>query len=118
MIEFTEEQQQWIDSHYLLLPVDADGVPIKTLDELTCGSVAAVCNDEQGCYVFVHRGFDNGCYLMEGLEPRGCRHVKPDPLAELLDTLSRRAFVDEDDRARAVSETAERIRELMGVDDD
>jgi hypothetical protein len=38
MIEFSEEQQQWIDSHYVLLPKDKDGVPIHVGDEMvSCG---------------------------------------------------------------------------------
>lgn len=33
-MQFTDEQQRFIDEHYQLLPVDADGVPIRPGDEL------------------------------------------------------------------------------------
>lgn len=33
-MQFTDEQQRFIDDHYQLLPVDADGVPIRPGDEL------------------------------------------------------------------------------------
>ena len=31
-MQFTDEQQRFIDEHYQLLPVDADGVPIRVGD--------------------------------------------------------------------------------------
>ena len=33
-MQFTDEQQRFIDEHYQLLPVDADGVPIRVGDVL------------------------------------------------------------------------------------
>ena len=33
-MQFTDEQQRFIDEHYQLLPVDADGVPIRVGDRL------------------------------------------------------------------------------------
>lgn len=36
-MQFTDEQQHYIDEHYQPLPVDADGVPIHIGDELTNG---------------------------------------------------------------------------------
>ena len=47
-MQFTDEQQRFIDEHYQLLPVDADGVPIhvgddmETLDEQHKGEHCAV----------------------------------------------------------------------------
>lgn len=34
MIEFSKEQQQWIDSNYMLLPKDINGVPIHVGDKV------------------------------------------------------------------------------------
>lgn len=43
-MQFTDEQQRFIDEHYQLLPVDADGVPIHVGDvmELSSGAVEEV----------------------------------------------------------------------------
>ena len=34
-MQFTDEQQRFIDEHYQLLPTDADGVPIRVGDKVT-----------------------------------------------------------------------------------
>ena len=36
-MQFTDEQQRFIDEHYQLLPLDANGVPIRVGDVLTDG---------------------------------------------------------------------------------
>ena len=33
-MDFTPEQQEWIDSRYILLPLDAEGEPLRVGDEI------------------------------------------------------------------------------------
>ena len=84
-MEFTVEQQQWIDSHYLLLPVDADGVPIRVGDKAInvnkpsdTYTVVAITSDS----VFVYGGNAR-------IKASQVRHVNPRTLEDVLNEYSR-----------------------------
>lgn len=112
MIEFTDEQQQWIDSHYLLLPVDADGVPIRVGDKIEhrghTGDVWLFGANEIMCT-------DRVCY------PIGeCHIVKPRTLEDVLLEFGNRVCNSGHqwglDAADVVPQFADEIRELIGGD--
>ena len=80
-----------IESGYMKLPVDADGVPIKPGDEMQFGTDAPVRVDSIGtsrCYCgdFGWFGSNGGFYGRGTL--RSCRHVKRDTVESLLQELA------------------------------
>lgn len=121
MIEIADAIEAEIKSRYMLLPVDADGAPIRCGDEVTTDalwnekwSVFAVASDY---WVDV-----DGCTH----KPCATHHAKPDPLKELLSELANEVWEASctcqttwsDSGLDGIEERyAERIRELMEVDE-
>lgn len=79
-----DEIEQEIAERYIELPVDADGVPIHVGDELYNGEVIAFGGLAEGGVVFVHRGFDDGNYILEAFASNITHHVKPRTIEEVL----------------------------------
>ena len=78
-VQFTPEQQRYIDEHYLLLPVDADGVPIHVGDEIEYGNGTR----DKVRFIVINEG--EPTFNERGWCPNHCHHVKPDPIKELLE---------------------------------
>lgn len=100
-----------IETRYMRLPVDADGVPIRPGDEMQFGTDATVRVDSIGtsrCYCgdFGWFGSNGGFYGRGTL--RSCRHVKPDTVESLLEKFA--DMPERIDRIAAVSRYAEHIR--------
>lgn len=114
-MQFTDEQQRFIDEHYQLLPVDADGVPIRVGDEM------AFEDGEE----FEVKGFggsraerlfylnENGRFCWGIAE--NCRHVKPDSWVRIIgDAMSFEGDGWYSTRDDAMAELVERCRRLAG----
>lgn len=113
-----DEIEREIAERYMLLPVDADGVPIRVGDVMCSAGirekghkviVSAIFEDG-----FVEYGSDNG--LIGPLRQEDWVHVKPrtieDVLRDLVDGIDSVEF----DALTAIGEAADEIRELMEVD--
>lgn len=111
-----------ISERYMLLPVDADGVPIRVGDAIAEKPFRPNTGEKPAEVVCMLLNSDG--WAIGDCDPRGhwygplqLEHVKPDPLKELLeeftDALNSQA---EDDGRDLCAEYAERIRELMGDD--
>ena len=124
-VQFTPEQQRYIDEHYLLLPVDADGVPIHVGDSIVWGESNRIFKiyavDESGA---IGNSGENHSLSEHWLSSVNCRHVKPDPVKELLEEFvsshcavacSGKKTNEERDAERdaVVDEYAARIREAV-----
>ena len=109
--EIAEESEAEIDSRYMLLPCDADGVPIRIgdtvreMDDCVPMKVMSLTFYEDCVDV-------NAC----GMNPKLLFHVKPrtieDVLRDLVDGIGDVEF----DALTAIGEAADEIRELMEVD--
>ena len=117
--EFADEIQAEVDSKYLLLPVDSEGVPIRVNDMLrrdgdgSIRKVYAVGND-----TFVTW---DSCEERYGLRaPSLWSHVKPrtveDVLMELVDETARQGHQIGLTAQEIVTKYADEIRELMAND--
>lgn len=117
-MEFTKEQQEYIDKYYLRCPCDADGVPIRVGDAVEFGpnrnqGIVKALNERM--VIAIHVDCDYTNYAKYGLlwDTDSCRHVKSrtleDVLAEFADMPERI------DRIAATKRYADEIRELMGV---
>ena len=104
-----DEIEREIESRYLLLPVDSDGVPIKLGDDLEivehskrikCKSISV---SERGWTVC---GPDEWSNLYT--TPLECRHVKPRTLENVL--------AEVENGELSIDGAAAEIRELLGVD--
>ena len=130
---FIDEIEREISERFMLLPCDADGAPIHVGDEIECSA-----NGYEGTFtVFaIGDGTIVGNHDIEWIRNNPskwfhvasyCRHVKPDPLKELLRDACMNAMrirceqgvgtdisieVDETE----LTSYADRIRELMGGD--
>ena len=112
-----DEIEREIQERYLLLPVDADGVPIHVGDKLDwCGKkiiVRGVCKDS------VWFEPDSNDQEWRCIWANTCRHVKPRTLEDVLTDFV--LAVREDANltngvARNVDKYAAEIRELLGGD--
>lgn len=91
-MQFTDEQQRFIDEHYQLLPVDADGVPIRVGDvmEERSGHTFEVAS------LMAFGGSDNWLVLSDPRnfasfrEPHDIRHYHAPTVEDVL-----REFADE-----------------------
>lgn len=127
MISFTKEQQEYIDSHYMLLPVDEKGIPVRMRDavegvpyyddETVKGTVSAIhVYDTEPAKVYVRVDCGDGSWTVKELPTARCRHVKPrtveDVLAELEGLRGYGNSTYEAVVTRA-AELAEELRELL-----
>lgn len=134
-VQFTDEQQKYIDEHYQLLPLDADGVPIRVGDAIAEKPFRPNTGEKPAevvCMLLNSGGWSIGdcdpCGHWYG--PLQLEHVKPDPLEELLnehlqerEKIVRKLESNMITLGEAESEEdacdklfAERIRELMSGD--
>ena len=74
-----EDVKREIAEKYMELPVDADGVPIKPGDEIVYG------NGTHDVVRFIVINEGEPTFNERGWCPNHCRHVKPDPVKELLE---------------------------------
>lgn len=119
--EYMREQCNAIEAEiaekYMLLPVDADGVPIRAGDDLYYGNgkpFKASCIGYTETLVYIENNYNNAIF-----DPKDCRHVPrtvEDVLADIANSIAKKIdgnkhywgahdFVDE----------AAEIRELLGV---
>ena len=105
--------------YYVKRPVDADGVPIRVGDELYNGKVIAFGGLNEGGVVFVHRGFEDGNYILEAFASNVTHHVKPRTLEDVLADFAARVLNSGHqwglDAQEATAECAAEIRELTEV---
>lgn len=127
LLVIADEIEADIAERYMLLPVDADGVPIHIGDRLETFDCPPQDYDVFDVYGFCTTAI-NGVdwYVIDGYDQQcnveGVRHVKPDPLKELLlemldrhtDGIGLREHGG--DINSFAGKYAERIRELMEVD--
>jgi len=128
MISFTKEQQEYIDSHYMPLPVDADGVPIHMGDAVegellfdnatVRGTVCAyhIHDDDEPGTVYIRVKPTKDTWTIKELQFKRCRHVKPRTVEDVLIDAMQFGFSSQagDDVGDKAKEYAEEIRELMG----
>lgn len=125
-LDIADEIEAEIESRYMELPVDADGVPIHVGDYLESeeydgrlfpcrGLNVEVC--KSGKRWTVCMSYDSYSGTSEYTSARRCRHVKPrtieDVLRDLVDGIGSVEF----DALTAIGEAADEIRELMEVDE-
>ena len=106
IMEIADEIEREISERYMLLPVDADGVPIRVGDMIE--------RDEDGfCVIGVAPKL---CFVQDGLiapaKPMYYRHVKPRTLEFILEEFA--ANIEAFD-GNYVDAYAAEIRELLGV---
>lgn len=118
-MEFTKEQQEYIEKYYLRYPLDADGVPIHV------GDTIEYPNGRRDVVRFITVNDNMPTFNERGWVASKCRHVKPDPLKELLEELANEVWEASCTCQTTLSDSgldgieeryAERIRELMGGD--
>jgi len=128
MISFTKEQQEYIDSHYMPLPVDADGVPIHMGDTVegellfdnatVRGTVCAyhIHDDDEPGTVYIRVKPTKDTWTIKELQFKRCRHVKPrtveDVLFDFWNKFGKETEVKE--LEERIGDYADEIRELMG----
>lgn len=111
--EIADEIEAEIESRYMLLPVDADGVPIHVGDELFNKNKPT---DVYKVTAIADNGYIRIYHDTAHIHSSQCRHVKPrtieDVLRDLVDGIGSVEF----DALTAIGEAADEIRELMEVD--
>ena len=125
LINIADEIQAEVDEKYMLLPVDADGVPIRVGDRLY--------HNDEGEFVvngitFYHNtwrvitnisvfedGYFDGCKM---LWAKDCRHVKLDPVKELLEEFGDwyKHVAGGCDEPGVIDEYAAKIREAVSAE--
>ena len=113
MLAIADAIEAEIAERYMLLPVDADGVPIhvgdKVVNQLVDNQklrVVAISNDDAYYYRAATLTYDRATNL---------KHVKPDLLKELLEEFANE-LCDFHVSDETFNHYAERIRELLGGD--
>ena len=113
-----DEIEREIQERYMLLPVDADGVPIHVGDELDwCGYGIKVCGVCHDALWYDH----DGELGWESTWSNECTHVKPRTLEDVLEEYYDKRGWDEADNHALEAESittkyAAEIRELLGGD--
>ena len=116
--ELADAIEREVDERYMLLPVDVDGVPWKLTDEYLVDECGNECVFT-GMRVTSHGRWELATNCTWHLAS-DCRHVKPDPVRELLiKFFTEIVYSDEenaylDDFGKHLDEFAERIREAVG----
>lgn len=117
---FADEIEAEIAERYMELPLDADGVPIRVGDELYNGEVIAFGGLAEGGVVFVHRGFEDGNYILEAFASDVTHHVKPrtveDVLVDMLETAVGYSDAHTTVALGAVERYAAELRDMLGGD--
>lgn len=81
LLVIADEIQAEIDERFMALPLDADGVPIRVGDKLfNKNKPTDVCKVS----AIAGNGYIRICHDTAHIHSSQCRHVKPDPLKELL----------------------------------
>ena len=111
LLVIADEIEAEIDSRYMLLPVDADGVPIHVGDVMCSAGIR-----EKGHKVFVSAIFEDGFVeygnyngLIGPLRQEDWVHVKTRTLTDVLCDLF--------ERKMTVTDAEQELRELMGGDE-
>lgn len=112
---YLDEIEREIAERFMELPVDADGVPIRVGDELYSGEVIAFGGLAEGGVVFVHRGFEDGNYILEAFASNVTHHVKPRTVEDVLREFAYKVC-DLNIADCDVERYADELRELLGVD--
>lgn len=110
-----DEVEAEIAERFIELPVDADGVPIRVGDELYNGEVIAFGGLAEGGVVFVHRGFEDGNYILEAFASNVTHHVKPRTVEDVLREFAYRVC-DLNVADCDIEQYAEELRDLLGGD--
>lgn len=132
MFRIIGELQAEINERFMLLPVDADGVPIHMGDTVegelpdnttVKGTVTTYHihngDDPDTVYVKVDCG---GGWTIKELKVKHCRHVKPDPVKELLRRMADEVYDDSHetpfDRDFIVEKYVDELRDLLYGDEE
>lgn len=115
------------DQTHMLLPVDADGVPIKIGDKIQqlnhagvwTNAMPVIAVDDHGCFALAH---GIACDARTYVWGNNCRHVKQCTVEDVLVDMLEAAVGYNDAHTTvalsAVEKYADEIRELMGVCDE
>lgn len=109
VFEIANKIEREIAEKYMLLPVDADGVPIHVDDEMT---------DKDSIPYIVTSVSATRVYCKDGswVEPSDSHHVNPDPVKELLEKLVRDVYGNYHltaEQDKWIDECAKHIREAV-----
>ena len=109
-----DEIEAEIESRYMLLPVDADGVPIRV------GDTIEYPNGRRDVVRFITVNDNMSTFNERGWVASKCRHVKPRTIEDVLIDMLEAAVGYSDAHTEvslvAVEKYADEIRELMEVD--
>jgi len=114
--EMLRDIQDEVDSSYMKLPVDADGVPIHVGDELYNGEVIAFGGLAEGGVVFVHRGFEDGNYILEAFASNVTHHAKPRTVEDVLCDMIHEYACTDMTTEQTAAKYADELRDLLGGD--
>lgn len=104
--EYLDEIEQEISERYMLLPVDADGVPWHVGDITENGNIVnGICFDRCGCH------FSN---TRNDIDPSIHRHAKPKTLEDVLCNMIDQFCLTNETKIEVASKYAKEIREMMG----
>ena len=123
--KIADEIEAEIAERYMLLPVDADGVPIQIGDllesseinkQFMCRGMSLALQSNEKWWT-VEWNYDHYYGTSEYVSAKSCRHVNPDPLKELLDELVCDVRKEGYERSqlsdKAIADYAQRIREAL-----
>ena len=110
-----DEIESEIAEHYMELPVDADGVPIRVGDKLEYRGLTFDAFSVAEDVVFRECDFKSGRYTVDVYDHSDVRHVKPRTLEDVLADFA--ADVENDrNTIETARKYADEIRELLGGD--
>ena len=89
-MHFTDEQQRFIDEHYQLLPVDADGVPIRGGDYVE--TLIEAFKGQRGRVEYLALTEDG--WEVDGEAPSTVRHVQPDSWERIIQDAVKLGYAD------------------------
>lgn len=117
-MQFTDEQQRFIDEHYQLLPVDADGEPIHigdVMENIVCPSVH---REVSGVGVECFYGWDDGNGRYSQFSANCYRHHHEPTVEDVLTKfgIDWEYETNSEDRAALLAEYAAKLRLAKGED--